>query len=95
MLGGIPATGDVLIIAHRRASTLRHNILRGSAKPPTSTGETILFRGKERIIKYMEEDQHSTPITIAALAAAAMAAAIAALFLSSLLHTLTFSLFSL
>ena len=41
---GNSGTGDELIIARRRGSTLRHNILRGPAKPPTSTGETILFR---------------------------------------------------
>jgi hypothetical protein len=42
-------TGGVLIVAHRRLSTLRHNILRGSAKPPTSTGEVHFIRDREMI----------------------------------------------
>ena len=42
-VGRNPAIGDELIIAQRTTSTLRHNILRGSAKSPTSTGETVLF----------------------------------------------------
>ena len=42
-VGRNPATGDVLIIAQQRGSTLRHNILRGSAKPPTSTGKSHLY----------------------------------------------------
>ena len=38
------STGNELIIARRRGSTLRHNILRSSAKPPTSTGENHFYR---------------------------------------------------
>ena len=41
--GRNPSTGNVLIIAHRRESTQRHNILHGSAKPPTSTGESQYY----------------------------------------------------
>jgi hypothetical protein len=38
-----------------------HNILRGSAKSPTSTGESILLEiYRERITTYMEEEDHFT-----------------------------------
>ena len=57
ILLGIPATGDVLIIAQRRGSTQRHNILRGSAKPPTFTGESQYYLEiKKEYNKYMKED---------------------------------------
>jgi len=65
IVGGIQLsharTGGVLIVAQRRLSTLWHNILRGSAKPPTSTGEVHFIRDRERIQnKYMEEEDHFT-----------------------------------
>ena len=45
-----------------------HNILRGSAKPPTSTGESILLElYRERITTYMEEEDHFTQTQLPAL----------------------------
>jgi len=65
-----------------------HNILRGSAKPPTSTGESPYYLKIEKgYNKYMEED-HSTPSSHTLLHMAAgllpMAAAPLSLFFSSL-----------
>ena len=44
-------TGGVLIVAHRRVKAHWHNILRGSTKPPTSTGESHCIRDRERFTK--------------------------------------------
>jgi hypothetical protein len=45
-----------------------HNILRGSAKPPASTGESILLEiYRERITTYMEEEDHFTQTQLPAL----------------------------
>jgi len=66
-----------------------HNILRGSAKPPTSTGESPYYLEIEKgYNKYMEED-HSTPSSHTLLP---MAAAPLSLFFSSRSHTLSFYL---
>jgi len=60
-----------------------HNILRGSAKPPTSTGESILLEiYRERITTYMEEEDHFTPSSYTQLS----------LSLHSLAHTHVLSL---
>jgi len=60
---GIPApharTGGVLIVAQRRLKLTDTIILRGSANPPTSTGESPFYLEiRERI--YMEEEDHFT-----------------------------------
>jgi hypothetical protein len=41
--------GGVLIVAQRRDKAHWHNILRGSAKLPTSTGESHCIRDRERV----------------------------------------------
>jgi len=55
-------TGGVLIVAHRRLSTLRHNILRGSANCLHSRERFILLEIEKGYNKYMEEEDyiHST-----------------------------------
>jgi len=81
-------TGGVLIVAQRRLSTLRHNILRGSAKPPTSMGESHCIRDRERVTIHTCRGGGLHPLysthqlIFAALAAAAMAARLLALQLS-------------
>jgi hypothetical protein len=75
-----------------------HNILRGSAKPPTSTGESILLEiYRERITIYMEEEDHFTQTQLPALFGALTAAAIAALSFSPLscTHSRSLSPFAL
>ena len=53
-------TGDVLIFAHRKGSTLTQ-YLTWFDKSPISTGESILFRDKERIQnKYMKKEDYFT-----------------------------------
>jgi len=67
---GIPIpharTGGVLIVAHRRLEAHCYNILRGSAKPPTSTGESPYYLEIEKGLQYIyveEEDYiHSTQL---------------------------------
>ena len=53
---GIPApharTGGVLIFSHRRDKAHWHNILRGSAKPPTSTGESPYYLEIEKRLQH-------------------------------------------
>jgi hypothetical protein len=77
------------------------NILRGSANPPTSTGESILLRYIEKGLQYIWRRRITSLSQLPALNCCtcsccngSKAAAIAALFLSTLLHTLTFSLLS-
>ena len=54
---GIP-TGDVLIVAHWRLSTLIQ-YLTWFDKSPTSTGEVDIIRDREREQhRYMEEEDH-------------------------------------
>ena len=82
MLGN--PTGNVLIIAQWRASTLTQ-YLTWFDKSPTSTGESILFRDKERITtQYMEEEDHFTQTQLPALSAALCSCAIATLSFSLL-----------
>jgi hypothetical protein len=58
LLKGIP-TGDVLIFAHWRLSTLTQ-YLTWFGKPPTSTGEAILlYRERTRFTTIEEEESSS------------------------------------
>ena len=99
---GFPApharTGGVLIVAHRRLSTLTQYFTWFGKTAYIHGRESILFRDRERITTYMEEEDHFTQTQLPALNCCtcsccngSKAAALAALFLSTLLHTLTFS----
>jgi len=83
---GIP-TGDVLIIAQRKDSTLAHNILRGSAKPPTSTGEVHFIRYRDTWRRRITSTLTQLSAHFGALAATAMAARLLPLQLTLSLYS--------
>jgi hypothetical protein len=69
-----------------------HNILRGSAKPPTSTGESILLRYIEKGLQYIWRRRITSTLLYSqlshtAVAAAAMAARLLPLQLSLSLNS--------
>jgi len=91
-------TGDVLIIAHLRLSTLTQYLI-WFGKPPTSTGEVIcLYRERTRFTT-IEEDDHplfaTLNLTLVSLCSATMAATTCCPWQPTLIFLKSFSALSL